>query len=74
MTLHPQPAPPRSAVTPGACLLHADFHPMTSECWGVTLDWYVAHDHLADTQARAQYQAAVERQMLDRHVRAPDRG
>ncbi|MET9436968.1 hypothetical protein [Streptomyces sp. NPDC006551] len=57
------------AATPTVCLLHADIHPMTSECWGATLDWYLAHDHLEDSEARAAYQAAVERKMLDQHVR-----
>ncbi|QGZ53400.1 hypothetical protein GPZ77_34815 (plasmid) [Streptomyces sp. QHH-9511] len=54
---------------PMACLLHAEVHPMTSTCWGTTLDWYLLHDHLEQAEARDAYQAAVEREMIDRHVR-----
>ncbi|WP_329126214.1 hypothetical protein [Streptomyces sp. NBC_01353] len=58
-----------AALTPAACILHGDFHPMTSECWGATLDWYLAHEHLGQAAARDAYMAAVERKMLDQHVR-----
>ncbi|MFF8610825.1 hypothetical protein ACF06X_33505 [Streptomyces sp. NPDC015346] len=57
------------AGAPTVCLLHADVHYMTSTCWGVTIDWYLAHDHLEESEARAAYQAAVEREMLDRIAR-----
>ncbi|MGW6569716.1 hypothetical protein [Streptomyces sp. NPDC054975] len=62
-------APRLAAFPPAACILHGDFHPMASECWGATVDWYFAHDHLDQMAARDAYQAAVERQMLDRHAR-----
>lgn len=48
-----------------ACLLHADYHAMTTECWGVTLDWYVDHQDKPDREQRNDYQAAVERRILD---------
>jgi hypothetical protein len=67
--------PKFTAFPPGACILHADIHPMTSECWGATLGWYLEHDHLKESDARAAYQAAVERKMLDliaRQHRVPD--
>lgn len=52
-----------------ACLLHADVHVMTPECWGATFEFDLeqqeAHPEL-DLQARRDaYQAAVERRMLD---------
>lgn len=50
---------------PTACLLHADIHVMGQACWGATLDWYLAHEHLEAQEARDDYQAAVERKMLD---------
>lgn len=48
-----------------ACLLHADFHVMSSECWGATLDWMLDHQNIPEAQRRDAYQAQVERQMLD---------
>ena len=48
-----------------ACLLHADFHVMESECWGATLDWYTAHQDVPEAQRRDAYQAEVERRMLN---------
>ncbi|MEU9703075.1 hypothetical protein [Streptomyces sp. NPDC047981] len=65
----PSFAPRFAAFPPAACLLHADYHPMTSECWGATVDWYFTHDHLDQAAARDAYLAAVEREMLDRHAR-----
>lgn len=52
-----------------ACLLHADFHVMRPECWGVTLRWGEAHQHVPEGQRRDAYQAEVERRIL-REVRA----
>lgn len=57
------------AERPTACLLHADIHVMDRECWSVTLDWYFTHDHLEAGEARDDYQAAVERKMLDQLMR-----
>ncbi|MEU9998054.1 hypothetical protein [Streptomyces sp. NPDC050848] len=58
-----------TAFAPAACILHGDFHPMTSPCWGATVDWHLAHDHLGPAAARDAYQVAVERHMLDQHAR-----
>lgn len=71
LTATPTPPAPRfAAFPPGACILHGDFHPMDSTCWGATTDWYLTHDHLTAAEAHDAYQAAVERAMLDRHARA----
>lgn len=50
---------------PTTCLLHADCHVMSEECWGATLKWFFEHDSLSDRDKRNAYQAAVERRMLD---------
>lgn len=52
------------------CLLHGDFHVMDQDCWSATVDFYIEHQHLEQPEARAVYQAEVERKMLDRIVRA----
>lgn len=57
------PAPP--TVQPTMCLLHGDFHVMGQDCWGVTMDWYVDHQHLDGQAGRDAYLTAVERKMLD---------
>lgn len=62
-------AAPAPCAKPTACLLHADFHVMGQDCWGVTLDWYFTHDHVTGQEARDAYQAAVERRMLDQLTR-----
>ena len=54
-----------TATQPTVCLLHADVHVMEADCWGATLDWYLAHADLDHAEARDDYQAAVERKMLD---------
>lgn len=54
---------------PTACLLHADIHVMRQECWGVTLEWNLEHQHLDLAERRDDYQAAVERKMLDNLMR-----
>jgi hypothetical protein len=51
------------------CLLHGDFHAMSQDCWGVTLDWQFERPHLEGQAARDAYLAAVERQMLDHLIR-----
>lgn len=56
------------AVPITACLLHADYHRMDRECWGVVLDWQNNHLSLPERQRRNDYQAAVERAILN-HVR-----
>jgi hypothetical protein len=56
------------------CLKHADFHVMAGPCWSVTFDWYFAHSHLPQTEARQRYQAEVERAMLDALVPNVSRG
>jgi hypothetical protein len=53
-----------------ACLLHGDFHVMSHECWDVTLDYELDHQHLNPQDRRDAYQAAVERKMLDDLIRA----
>lgn len=74
------PAPTPAAgpdTTPTMCLLHADFHVMDAACWGVTFDWYFAHQHLSQQAARDQYLAEVERAMLDalvQRLRLPNLG
>jgi hypothetical protein len=50
------------------CLLHADYHPMGTDCWALTLDWFLARHHLPDAEARAEYQLEVERAMLNMHI------
>lgn len=61
------PTAPQHPTTsiPGMCLLHADYHPLTADCWTHMADWFFDHQHLADTDARDWYQADVERAMLD---------
>ncbi|MEU5043235.1 hypothetical protein [Streptomyces griseorubiginosus] len=59
----------RPTTLPTMCLLHADFHVMDSTCWGVTLDWFFTHADLPEPEARALYQAEVERAMLDAYIR-----
>lgn len=53
----------------GMCLLHADFHPMSGDCWAACLDWSIQHQHLPEDQRRDLYQAEVERAMLDTLIR-----
>lgn len=48
-----------------ACLLHADYHAMAPDCWGVTLDWMFGHEDIPEPQRRDAYQAAVERSILN---------
>lgn len=48
-----------------ACILHADYHRMDTDCWGATLDWQDQHQHVPEAQRRDGYQAAVERLILD---------
>lgn len=55
---------------PAACLLHADVHIMGPDCWTATRDWSHAHDHLESQEAHDDYQAAVERKMLDQLVQS----
>lgn len=55
----------------GMCLLHADFHPMSGECWAACLDFNLARPHLPDSALRDLYQAEVERAMLDTFIRTP---
>lgn len=57
------------STTLGMCLLHADYHPMSQDCWSHTMDWYLAHPSLDDTERRALYALEVERAMLDLHIR-----
>lgn len=49
-----------------ACLLHADFHVMSPECWTTTLLWMGEHDEMPDAEQRAAYQAAVEAAIVDK--------
>jgi hypothetical protein len=52
------------------CLLHGDFHTMDGACWSATLDFYLEHADLPPQEGRDLYLAAVERQMLDQHMRS----
>ncbi|MEU1078228.1 MULTISPECIES: hypothetical protein [unclassified Streptomyces] len=52
------------------CLLHADYHVMLPECWRVTVQWFMDHQHLTDTENRDAYQAEAERRMLDQWLDA----
>jgi hypothetical protein len=54
---------------PGMCLLHADYHPMGQDCWEHTVDWHFAHPHLDAAEQSDLYALAVERAMLDAHIR-----
>lgn len=48
-----------------ACLLHADFHAMTPECWTTTLLWMGEHEDMPEVEQRSAYQAEVEKAMLE---------
>lgn len=63
------PAPDQTAPPPGMCLLHADFHPMRTDCWMARLDWDLEHEHLPEDTRADLYQADVERSMLDALIR-----
>lgn len=70
--LAPPPASPPSktpAQVHGMCLRHADYHPMTGDCWSTVADFFFAHQHLPEAEARAAYLLAVEQQMLNQHIR-----
>lgn len=58
-------ATPTPIDTHTMCLLHGDFHVMGQDCWAVTLDYYLEHQDIPETQARHRYLEAVERKMLD---------
>lgn len=62
--------PTATATQPTMFLRHGDFHLMNADCWGDTFDWYLAHPHLKDREARDAYLTAVERQMLDNLMRS----
>lgn len=62
------PLRPAEPIT--ACLLHGDVHVMSQECWEVTIDFELTHQHLLPQDRRDAYQAAVERKMLDHLIRA----
>ena len=51
------------------CLKHGDYHPMDGGCWSVTADFFFARQDLPEQTARDLYQLAVERAMLDQHIR-----
>ncbi|MGW0948467.1 hypothetical protein ACWD4O_38755 [Streptomyces sp. NPDC002623] len=67
----PLAAAPPAAPTRvhGMCLEHADYHSMTGDCWKTTADFFFAHSHLPEAEARDCYQAAVELAMLNQHIR-----
>lgn len=56
----PQPEP--SPIT--ACLLHANYHVMTADCWNHTLDWMFEHYTLPESDRRNAYQTEVEQAIL----------
>ncbi|MFD9443455.1 hypothetical protein [Streptomyces sp. NPDC060001] len=64
----PTPAQPPAAAS--MCLRHGDFHVMDSDCWGVTFEWLLNHDHLPEPVRRDAYLLEVEQAMLDQHIRA----
>lgn len=47
-----------------ACLLHAEYHVMSPECWTATLEWEGRHESLPEAEQRTAYQADVERAIL----------
>jgi hypothetical protein len=59
-----------TATKPSMCLLHGDFHVMGADCWETTVDWYLTSQGLDEKASRDAYLAAVERQMLDNHIRS----
>jgi len=65
MLATPTPTPAPSTTQPTMCLRHGDYHVMDGDCWAVTLDWYVDHQHLDEQTGRNAYLAEVERRMLD---------
>lgn len=48
-----------------ACLLHADYHVMTPECWTTTLLWVGEHEDMPEAERRSAYQAEIEKAMLE---------
>ncbi len=68
-TLNTPPAAEPQAGTHSMCLLHGDFHAMDSDCWGVTLDWWLAHEDIPEPARRDAYLMEVEQAMLDKHIR-----
>ena len=59
-----------TATQPTMCLLHGDFHIMGADCWDTTVDWHFTHQDLEEQGGRDAYLAAVERAMLDNHIRS----
>jgi hypothetical protein len=68
ITARQEPPMPQTATAtqPSMCLKHGDFHIMDADCWDATVDWYFTHQDAS----RDAYLAAVERQMLDNHIRS----
>lgn len=67
------PEPPAVVPLLAACLLHGDFHTLTDRCWAWTVafdvDYCRTHPNADNQERRDAYQAAVERRMLDQHIR-----
>ncbi|MFJ3793936.1 hypothetical protein [Kitasatospora sp. NPDC090091] len=52
-----------------ACLLHADYHPLADACLGAVAHYILRHPRPFSRAAHDDYQATVERAILDRHIR-----
>lgn len=63
------PSAPDPDAVPGMCLLHADFHPMGSDCWSACVDWYFDHQNIPQARQPDAYAGEVERAMLDALVK-----
>ncbi|MFI9331921.1 hypothetical protein ACIGZJ_30820 [Kitasatospora sp. NPDC052868] len=55
--------------TPRMCLLHADYHPLDDDCLAAVVDHTRRHPQPFSRAAHDDYQQAVERGILDRHIR-----
>jgi len=68
-TLNTPPAATPEAGMRSMCLLHGDFHAMDGDCWGVTFEWMLDHQHIPEHARRDAYLLEVEQAMLDQHIR-----
>lgn len=53
------------------CLLHAEHHHMTGECWDLVIEFYVGTmlDGFSQAEARDRYKAAYEGAVLEALMR-----
>ncbi|MFJ5294512.1 hypothetical protein [Streptomyces sp. NPDC088348] len=56
-------------MSPRACILHADIHPMDADCQDAAHQWEKGWDHLDGADLHHAYEAAVERLILNALIR-----